>query len=235
MEGRVPKGGLLAVFVNCSDPSKEAEMNAWYNTVHAPDVTRPGVFTDFTRFVNPTAKGTTEDPRYLAIYETGWGNVAEAAERFRAGREGLRRWSAESRLHPALSLAKVSFFKSHGSKPVCPPGRRTRGILVVMTDCSDPARTEEFDRWYDEVHIPEVIGTGCYWSAMRYRSIDPPSQDPRYLALYETEDDGVETVGRFLPRLDRKKSLSVVRLRYLAGFNLLYSQQAAAPPQAPQG
>src|SRR5438128_7904992 len=43
MEGRSPQGLLLAL-ANCTDPSKEAEFNAWYNHMHVPDVTAPGIF-----------------------------------------------------------------------------------------------------------------------------------------------------------------------------------------------
>ena len=51
MEGRYPNGLLLAI-TNCTDPSKEEEFNAWYNHIHVPDVTAPGIFRHALRFVN---------------------------------------------------------------------------------------------------------------------------------------------------------------------------------------
>ena len=60
MEGRYPHGLLLAI-TNCTDPSKEEEFNAWYNHMHVPDVTAPGIFRHAIRFVNtdPSAPAGT--------------------------------------------------------------------------------------------------------------------------------------------------------------------------------
>jgi hypothetical protein len=56
MEGRYPHGLLLAL-TNCADPSKEEEFNAWYNHIHVPDVTAPGIFRHALRFVNTDPSG----------------------------------------------------------------------------------------------------------------------------------------------------------------------------------
>jgi len=51
MEGGYPNG-LMFVASHCSDPAKEEEFNAWYNHIHFPDWTAPGVFRHGRRFVN---------------------------------------------------------------------------------------------------------------------------------------------------------------------------------------
>jgi hypothetical protein len=54
MEGRYPQGLLLAL-TNCTDPSKEEEFNAWYNHMHIPDVTAPGIFRHALALSTPIA------------------------------------------------------------------------------------------------------------------------------------------------------------------------------------
>ncbi len=59
---------LILVESNCKDPSREAEFNAWYDTIHIPDILSgsPG-FKSAIRYV-------LKDPgkaqgKYLAVYE----------------------------------------------------------------------------------------------------------------------------------------------------------------------
>jgi hypothetical protein len=33
----------------------------------------------------------------------------------------------------------------------------TRSILLVATRCTDPAQEADFNRWYDTVHVPDVL------------------------------------------------------------------------------
>jgi hypothetical protein len=62
-------------------------------------------------------------------------------------------------------------------------------ILVVVVDVL-PEHEDEFNRWYDEEHIPEKRATPGFRSARRFRSHDRPG---RYLALYEIDDADVVT------------------------------------------
>jgi hypothetical protein len=65
-------------------------------------------------------------------------------------------------------------------------------LLVFQTDCA-PGTDDEFNRWYNEVHIPELLRIPGFKAATRYRVADAQmgrrSPDHRYLALYEIEAD----------------------------------------------
>lgn len=63
-----------------------------------------------------------------------------------------------------------------------------RGGLVVLTDNLDPERDVEFNRWYDTVHVPEIMEVGTYRRARRYR-LGNVTPGPRFLAIYETDWD----------------------------------------------
>jgi hypothetical protein len=45
---------------------------------------------------------------------------------------------------------------------------------------------DEFNRWYNEVHVPEILGCPGWRSARRYRCVD---EDGVFLAVYDLEDE----------------------------------------------
>ena len=227
MEGRFPKGGLYVSFLNCSDSAAEDEMNAWYNQVHIPDVTRGGIFHNATRYVNPQAIGTPEDPRYLTIYETDWEDLAQASVESHRQMGQWRPWSPESRLHPAVDVSKKMLFRRFGRNPIAFAGSTPRGLILKLSDCADPEREAEFNWWYDYRRCFDVVFTSAASSASRYRNVAEDRTEPRYLAIYETEASGNEALRHIRSTMDRSKRLDILVTRYVAAFDLIYSESTA--------
>jgi len=70
-------------------------------------------------------------------------------------------------------------------------------VLVVHTEPVDADRVEEFNTWYDTVHIPEVLATvPGFTGARRYLASPSGPAHPAqpYLAIYEIEADDPEAV-----------------------------------------
>jgi len=67
--------------------------------------------------------------------------------------------------------------------------RTTTGVLVVLVSCDDPSKVDEMNQWYNETHIPDILATGCYFSATRYENTRTRDGDPTYVAIYETDWD----------------------------------------------
>ncbi len=61
------------------------------------------------------------------------------------------------------------------------------GLLMVMTDV-DAEVEIEFNRWYDERHIPNMLSVPGVLNARRFRALQGK---PNYLALYELRDTTV--------------------------------------------
>lgn len=61
------------------------------------------------------------------------------------------------------------------------------GLLLVMMEIP-PEHEEEFNRWYDEEHVPERMSIPGFVRARRFRAVEG---EPKYLALYELENVGV--------------------------------------------
>jgi len=75
-------------------------------------------------------------------------------------------------------------------------GRRMNGVVAVFTDCGEPAEEEAFNVWYEE-HTRYVVENLGHYAVTRYVCVDSPavpastagSTPPRYLAIYETENE----------------------------------------------
>jgi hypothetical protein len=79
-------------------------------------------------------------------------------------------------------------------------GRFPRGIRFVLSDCTDPAQEDAFNRWYSDVHLGDILGTGLAAHAFRYRSAPPLPPEGRYLAVYEFDRADLEAAGQELTR-----------------------------------
>jgi len=76
-----------------------------------------------------------------------------------------------------------------------------QSILMVYTDV-DPEQEEDFNRWYDEVHLPDLLQIDGFVGARRYklsgpapRALQPAS---RYLAIYELASDDTRAMMKRL-------------------------------------
>ena len=47
-----------------------------------------------------------------------------------------------------------------------------KGIILVETFPSSPEREQEYNTWYDEVHLPELVALDGFVSARRLRPVD---------------------------------------------------------------
>ena len=181
MEGRYPNGLLLAI-TNCNDASKGDEFARWYNHIHFPDVTASGIFKHPIRFANTDP----DSPRgqYAATYETDYEDAAIALADNREASAKLR--PDGGRGSELIESVFVDVFKRTGGE-FSTSVRPTRGILLVLSNCTDPSREEEFNRWYEDVHFPDILNVGQFHTAYRYENVNPESS-AKYLAIYETDN-----------------------------------------------
>lgn len=65
-----------------------------------------------------------------------------------------------------------------------------KGILIVESQPSSPERVDEYNTWYNEVHLPEVCAVPGFVSATRYEPVDA---DGPYVAIYELDLEDLST------------------------------------------
>lgn len=65
-------------------------------------------------------------------------------------------------------------------------------LFYVETVCLDHSREEEFNRWYDEIHIPDIM-RGCpeFLTCRRYKLVSGQGK-ATYLVVIEIETDDID-------------------------------------------
>jgi hypothetical protein len=77
----------------------------------------------------------------------------------------------------------------------------SRSVLLVFTNATD-GDDAEFNRWYGDVHLAEVLEVPGIVAAERFALADaqltPGDHEHRYLAIYEIEGDPAEAAAGLL-------------------------------------
>ncbi len=122
----------------------------------------------------------------------------------------------------------------------------SKSLWLVATRCTDPAREEEFNRWYDEVHLPDILSIPHVVAAQRFRLARDASRSPgpwaaedgpRYLAIYELDTDDpdliLRAVGELRPRLVAEgRTIDVLEITSTTFLTALGARQEGATAQA---
>lgn len=89
-----------------------------------------------------------------------------------------------------------------------------RSVLLVFTNATD-GDDAEFNRWYDEVHLKEVLEAPGFVAAERFdlgsAQMDEADRAHRYLAIYEIEGDPeatLKSLRELAPQMDMTSTLA---------------------------
>jgi hypothetical protein len=161
-------------------PGLEAEFNAWYDTEHIAERLSISGFLSARRWVADLKPG---EGKYLATYELVTPGVLQTTEYLQHYRNPgpwsrrtlentivLRRWACEQ-INPGDA----------------PPHMMSHAQFVAIGD-SPPEHEQEFNRWYDEEHLPLLSRVP---GVLRARRFFDPNGKPRYIALYDLVDESV--------------------------------------------
>lgn len=212
MEGRYPPG-LFITLLDCADPSKENAFNQWYNEILIPAVDGLDFVQNIRRYENvlgdrPTFQGR---PKYLTLMEVYQDDLRQALKDIHIreneileGEKGFKEF-----------IVKVNtIYRRFGPEfRTDYSGKAVQAVYCGLLGCADPAREEEFNKWYNQRHSPETINNDIFSfdTGYRYKVVDPldpmPHQSAPYLTLYETSADRAKAL-KGLSEL-RKQSVAV--------------------------
>ena len=180
---------LLMVQVTCA-PEHLEPFNLWYNS-HLPNLLRTPPFLWAQRYAL-----LGEERRFTALY--GIRGVEDLPSMLHwdspainpISRDEYTRWE---RLQ-GRSNHVGNVYEQIGGTPVREPLLLSDRPLSVVSVDVDPAHEAEWNRWYDDSHVPNLLEVPGYVMAGRFRAIDHPfarefKTGPRYLALYECESE----------------------------------------------
>ena len=73
----------------------------------------------------------------------------------------------------------------HGDPIVTDPSAPVTALIVAEVLCADPDREAEWDRWYDEVHLPDMMACGAFVAGSRWRRAAHRPGGANHLTVYE--------------------------------------------------
>jgi hypothetical protein len=83
----------------------------------------------------------------------------------------------------------------------------SRWVVAVESNCAVPGKEDDFNEWYNHVHIPDVLETAGVISATRYEAVDPSSGAAKYFAVYVLEADDLGAVMKAVKEnIDKKRA-----------------------------
>ena len=132
---------------------------------------------------------------HVTILELDDVDVGAQAARILAVDDELR---TSERMHPAHATIAADAFVAHGrhGTEAAPVATRTGHILTHVL-CTDPRRVDEWDQWYDDVHVPDMLSCGAFSAMSRWRRLTPNAVGPNHLTLYDVSTPTVdEAVAR---------------------------------------
>ncbi|MDH4168141.1 MAG: hypothetical protein OEW42_00995 [Acidimicrobiia bacterium] len=91
----------------------------------------------------------------------------------------------------------------HGAKaPVTPA---LSGHILANVLCTDHRREADWDRWYDDDHLPDMMASGAFTGASRWRRRLRPQWGAAHVTLYDIDmpvvTDAVERSAAVMPDL----------------------------------
>ena len=184
------------VQITCADDHLDA-FNTCYNS-HLPNLLRIPGLTWAQRYIN-LEKSEPGATRFTALYGI------RDAEDF----PSLLDRTGSSEFHPIAASEFGTFSQLDGmsghvanvyeqinGSPLRAPLLESDRPLSIVTASVDPEHETEWDNWYTESHVPNLLKIPGYVMACRFRVLEHPAlagfnSAPKYLAIYEVENEDV--------------------------------------------
>jgi hypothetical protein len=223
--------GLLIVSDKCIRPAEEAEWHAWYSFELLPALQADGGPWVSTRF------GLTERPQpgmpglgftHVTVHEL------DADDPIAQALATVDRLRAAPR-HAGHATIAADVLMAHGpwsDKP--PPDDDLRGHILANVLCTDPTREAQWDAWYDDTHVPDMLSCGAFGAMTRWRRVPRPALGPAHVTLYDVSTATViEAVERSAATLVELTAAGRKLDVHTGGLTLLLERTGAPPTLRP--
>ena len=163
--------GLLLAAINFRNVAAD-EFQDWYDTEHLPE--REGVtgFLTAQRWI-----GVDDTKLSVAIYDLETVGVLASPGYIAIGGQNLSPWSKRITARSERLLR----FEGEQTLPGDQVAPASAGALLLNAMNVAPEAEDDFNKWYDEEHIPALAAVPGTLCARRFRATQGPL---RYVALY---------------------------------------------------
>src|SRR5437879_2238322 len=194
----------LLVFSN-PVAGREDEYNKWYDRQHLADVTSIPGFVSGQRYVFSDSQLRDAQPprKYLVIYKIVTDDLASVySEVNRRTAKGITVMSPSYDRSTSLNYTyKVirPVIKHKGYAPGPPEAGLQTYYQLVFTN-PIPGREDEYNKWYDEQHAPDVVAVPGFVNAQRLAvsdlQLNPKNTEItfNYLVMYKIRTNNVASV-----------------------------------------
>lgn len=188
-----PATGLFVVFSRCNDAARIPDWNRWMGERHVPAMAETdGVraASHWALSVQPTPGMPSVGFSHVTLYELEAGDLRAAAAGLDDRERALREDGA---LDPNHCVIETDLLETHGrwnAKP--PPSPSLTGHVFAYVGCNDPRVESEWNRWNDDVHMPDMLASEAFAGVSRWRRVDPGGRRARWLTLYDVGEIGVD-------------------------------------------
>ena len=173
--------GLLAVAFDFSTAHAD-EFHDWYDTEHIPERLAVPGFGLCERFI-----GVDQPTAALAIYDLDSLNVLKSEAYKAVAYDNLSPWS---RRVTGMCGRLCRFEGSLTTNGAPPTPANAGGFLLNAMNCA-PEGEDDFNRWYEEEHIPALQAVPGTILARRYVAPNDAVTTHKYMAIYHLEDPDV--------------------------------------------
>jgi hypothetical protein len=74
--------------------------------------------------------------------------------------------------------------------------------MIVWSNPSDPSREDEFNKWYDTTHAPDVLKLAPFTSVQRFKvsevQFGPVETPGSYVAVYDVDTDDLSAIPQIM-------------------------------------
>jgi hypothetical protein len=179
--------GLVLRYTRCNAPSRESDWASWYDEVHLPELAtrKPGGLVTRWELTSKPVPG---------MPSVGFSHV-DLFERARAGAllDALEATERAGEMHPAHCEMGTDILQPFGRfTSATPPSSDLRGRIVAFVACTRPSREDEWNRWYEEVHAPDMLDSGAFSAVSRWVRVERRRFGANYMTLYDVTESTVE-------------------------------------------
>jgi hypothetical protein len=197
--------GLILHFARCNAPAQSERWQAWLDDIHLPDLR------DTEGVRAATCWPLTHQPE-PGMPSVGFSHVIliECTADVSSARSSIGKREQElretGRIDPRHCVTNVDCLEAHGrwnQKPM--PSESLKGHILAYVMCNDPQREQEWDRWNDAVHMPDMMTSDAFTAVSRWRRQPENASGTNYLTLYDIGEGGtglaVERSAAIMPGL----------------------------------
>lgn len=177
--------GILLSQANC--PSDlEPEFDAWYEGEHIPKRLALEGFSSAARY----HAETTDAQRHLVVYQISDLGVLDTPEYDEVKRGSGNTERTQRMLGSVSDFTRYTARLTDDSSPSASQDETSPFLFVVTFPVPDD-RFDEFDRWYDEDHLPILLSADGWDRCRRYRVESGEPGGPTAIVLHDLSDAGV--------------------------------------------